>query len=499
MWIKFIKDAGAHTVGQKIDKEDVAAQTLIECKIAEACEGPKAEPAEAAKEMLGDVIKAEVAAGFKDLRKELEPSIKRFNHAGMADSGYELGTAGTFKLPATVKRTGRLKNFEGPNAEEQAYRFGMWLLSNYASNDIRDPERKAHMQQYVGRCKSLGVPMIYAGKLTDADNISTKASNELTNSSSGYLVPEEFGNVVVDLREKYGKFRQNTRIVPMGSDTRSDPRRKGGTTAYFVGEDVAGTQSTKTWDRVGLTAKKLMILSKYSNELNEDAVLNIADDLAYEIAYSFALKEDQCAFLGDGTSTYGRIQGICPALKAVDATVANVLGLTVATGTGYGTSYGSIVLGDFNKVVATLPEFADGPGAKWYCSKFFWGGTMQRLQAAAGGNTIAALQEGALKKSFLGYDVEVCQVMPKVSAINQVCAVFGNLALGSRLGDRRQITISLSDVALNAFEQDEMAIRGTQRFDIVVHDVGESSAGTAKDTQQGLLAGPIVGLITAAS
>src|SRR5690349_3163075 len=104
-----------------------------------------------------------------------------------------------------------------------------------------------------------------------------------------------------------------------------------------------------------------MVLTKYSNELNEDAVLNIGDDLAGEIAYAFALKEDQCGFIGDGGSAYGGITGVAPALKNVDGTVANVAGLTVATGTGYGSSYGSIVIGDFNKVVANLPEYADAP------------------------------------------------------------------------------------------------------------------------------------------
>src|SRR5690349_11336863 len=233
-----------------------------------------------------------------------------------------------------------------------------------------------------------------------------------------------------------------------------------------------------------------MVLTKYSNELNEDAVLNIGDDLAGEIAYAFALKEDQCGFIGDGTSTYGGIVGATNALRNVDPTIANIAGLTVATGTGYGTSYSSITLSDFNKVVANLPEYADVPGeTRWYVSKFFWGAVMQKLAAAAGGNRVADIAGLAMEKTFLGYPVTVSQVMPKVSAINQICCLFGNLRLGARLGDRRMTTIQMSEHALNAFEQDEVVIRGTERFDIVVHDVG-NNAGTA---------GPIVGLITGAS
>jgi HK97 family phage major capsid protein len=63
----------------------------------------------------------------------------------------------------------------------------------------------------------------------------TRAMSEGVNESGGYLVPEEFGNDLIDLREQYGVFRRNAKMVPMSSDTRSDPRRTGGLTAYFVG------------------------------------------------------------------------------------------------------------------------------------------------------------------------------------------------------------------------------------------------------------------------
>jgi hypothetical protein len=59
----------------------------------------------------------------------------------------------------------------------------------------------------------------------------------------------------------------------------------------------------------------------------------------------------------------------------------------------------------------------------------------------------------------------------------------------------------MSDQALNAFEQDEIVIRGTERFDIVVHDVGDPTpaAGQPKSGQAGNSAGPIIGLVTGAS
>ena len=413
---------------------------------------------------VGQLIEKAVSDGFAQLRKELAPA-RRFVQPADADPS---------AVPATVKRYSALKHFAGADAERRAYRFGMFCLGVYGK------------KQGLDFCQRQGISLIDGG----GEAISAKTQRENLNTSSGFLVPDEFQNDLIDLREKYGVFRRNARIVPMASDTRSDPRRVNGVSAYFVGESTAATPSDKTWDRVRLTAKKLMVLTKYSNELNEDAVLNVGDDLAGEIAYAFALKEDQCGFTGDGTSAYGGIVGVVNALRNVDPTVANIAGLVVASGSGYASGYGSIALSDFNKVVATLPEFADVPGeTKWYCSKFFWGSVMQRLAASAGGTRVTDIVNLPTEKSFLGYPVEVSQVMPKVSATSQVACLFGNLRLGARLGDRRLTTIQMSEHALNAFEQDEVVLRGTERFDIVVHDVGNNS-GTA---------GPMVGLITAAA
>jgi hypothetical protein len=203
-------------------------------------------------ESLEQLIHSAVSEGFSELRKELAPA-RRFTNPVESE---------TFRVPANVKRYSSLKHFAGPEAEERAYRFGMFCLGVYGK------------KQGIEFCIKQGIPLISAGgdSLSDAQ---TKTQRENVNISSGFLVPDEFQNDLIDLREKFGVFRQNAKIVPMASDTRSDPRRVNGVTAYFVGESTAATLSDKQWDRVRLTAKKLMVLTKYSNELNEDAVLNI--------------------------------------------------------------------------------------------------------------------------------------------------------------------------------------------------------------------------------
>ncbi|HMS10339.1 MAG TPA: phage major capsid protein, partial [Pyrinomonadaceae bacterium] len=106
----------------------------------------------------------------------------------------------------------------------------------------------------------------------------------------------------------------------------------------------------------------------------------------------------------------------------------------------------------------------------------------------ASGNGVTATEiEDARNRRFLGYPVVFSQVMPSTEANSQVCAVFGDLSLGARLGDRRAFTTAIDDSIL--FRKDALLFRATARFDINVrYGVGDTTK-----------AGPIVGLITAGS
>lgn len=378
-------------------------------------------------------------------------------------------------------------------AEQKAYRFGQWFLATCAGS------RRA--QQYCFDHHILLAAVSADNRVTrlDRGNLEQFAHVENINTSGGFLVPPEFENDLIILREIFGVFRRNAKKVPMGSDVKSIPRRTGGLTAYFTAETAAATESTMGWDRVTLTAKKLMVYSLYSTELDEDSVVDIGNELAGEMAYAFGQKEDDAGFNGDGTSAYGGIVGARTALLNLSGTIANIAGLVVATGTGYGTSYGATVLSDFTAVKGKLPQYAAvAPGGcKWYCHKSYYHNTMERLALAAGGVPAAEVVAGAQSQTpnearFLGYPVEFAQIFPSNPAVSQVVALFGNLGLASKFGDRRMTTIAVSEHV--AFANDEIAIRGTERFDIVVHDVGNASGTAALRVP-----GPLVGLITAAS
>ena len=279
-------------------------------------------------------------------------------------------------------------------------------------------------------------------------------------------------------------FRRNAKLEPMASDTKRIPLRSATLSASFVGEATAGTESTQTFQQVNLVAKKLMVLTTISNELNEDSLINLGDSVAGEIAYAFAKKEDECGFLGDGTSTYGGIVGAIHAINDVSSNAG------VNTASANEDTLADLDLADLLDTMAVLPNYADSPNCKWYMHKSVYAGTIQTMIYEAGGTSARERAEGVQGSSFLGYPVEFVQVMPSSSTADgdsttplNYPVLFGDLAMAASMGDRRQNTIAFSDSALNAFEQDEIVVRGTERFDINFHTPGTSSE-----------AGPLVAL-----
>lgn len=310
------------------------------------------------------------------------------------------------------------------------------------------------------------------------------------NQTGGYLVPDEFSRDLIRLVEERGVFRREARVATMSSDTLKIPRQISGATAFFVGEADAISESDLTLDQITLVLKKLGCLTSFSAELSSDSLIPVADMLGTDFSYRLADKEDQCGFSGTGTSTYGGITGVRQKLidDALGGVAAGAVGSSGLVRYGTGHSYANIGLGHCNEAIGKLPQYAEA-NAKWYMSKFVWSYLLD-LAVDAGGNSLEQLQAGPKGRYFLGYPVVISQVMPKASAVNQVCILLGDLRQAASMGiDRTGLRVQASDSAVLAgtsmFETDQIAIRGIERFDIVAHDCGSTT-----------VPGPIVGIIS---
>lgn len=348
-------------------------------------------------------------------------------------------------IPAQARVHGSLKAFTGEKAAENAYIAGRWVAANFLGHSGSRKWLKDH-----------GI----------RNSMSTDS-----NEKGGIFVPTEMQTSIIRLVEKHGVFRQYSKVTPMGSDRKVAPVRIAGMTAYPVAEtrdsnegSNTGTRSEPQYANIELVARKWKAWVKMSDELNEDALISIADEVALEMALAFAYAEDTAGFLGDGTSAYHGIVGVLNAVNAGSVHIADTAN----------TSFGALDMADFEGMVGKLPEF-EGINPAWFVSKAGYYASMHRLLMAAGGNTAENLENGG-RPMFLGYPVVFTSVLNKTltAQTDTKLLAFGDLRMASLLGDRRKMTMSLTDQRF--WDEDQIAIKGTERFDINIH-----SRGTATD------------------
>lgn len=390
-----------------------------------------------------------------------------------------------------VKRTGSATDLKHVRP---AGRIGS-VAPAFRDNDLGSNLQKAYalgMWAIGARQKGVGRAADWAREnglfyVADGDQ---KAMTESVGTSGGYLVPDVFVADLIRIVERYGAARSVIRPTPMSRDSITVPRRTAGLTAYYVGEGTAPTATDVAVDLINLVAKKLATLTYHSSELAEDSAVDVGNLIAVEIAQAFAYQEDLAVFNGDGTSTFGGIRGITRKFRDVIegaggtwTTDAHRLYLpTLCNGTG--NLWSEFTLADFYPVIGNLIGAANDADAVWVCHRLFFWSVMARLGLSTGGTPPSDVFNGVRRFMFLGYPVVFSQVMPAADSGSQIAVLFGDFNLACKFGDRRSPTVAISDQFL--FSTDQLAVRGTERFDFNCHDIG-----TANSSAASRVAGPI--------
>jgi HK97 family phage major capsid protein len=341
-------------------------------------------------------------------------------------------------------RTSKLKAFKN---ERDAFNAGMWL---------RGLSAKMSGQEDVKA-------------LTHVRNCGLDINNtayEYSGPQGGYLVPAPISQTIIDVRENTGVARQICDIQPMTADTLTIPKRSAGLTVYAPGETNAITTSDKTWKQVELITKKRAVAAYISQELQDDALINIVDNIVSEMGYALALQEDTELINGTGAATtYFGVTGLLSSIGSAGVSQA---------ATGHDT-WPELDSADFTSAIGLLPERFATRNPVWVCSSNFYHTAMLRVLVAGGGNTVATLQAGAGNvRSFLGYPVYLTAQMPTSTAAATVCALFGQFDMGVILGDRGVMRFDRDPST--QFLSDLLTLKATTRYDIKVHQGGTSSA-----------------------
>ncbi len=398
--------------------------------------------------------KAELAA-VRD-----EANIKETRKTVGIPANAQPGVVEANRIELPYRSGANLKCFRGPNGPEEAYKFGAW----FGANILR-------IQHYQNKWRDI------------RDN--SRALSETINTAGGALVPTQFADFIINLREEFGVFQTEAFSWPMTSDTAEVPRVNGRMSAAFFGEGAAMTTSDLAFASVLLVAKKAGILTYVSNELNEDAMIEVADLIATEMGHEFAEQIDNAGFNGTGTAAFAGINGV---VKLIEDNIGAQSYVNAESGND---SFDDVTALDLSKTKAAVADRAHRRGnAKWYCSRAGFEVMFSRLQQAAGGNTSRDVA-GKKVMTYDGNDVVISQVLQTSTGAtaqnNLAFCLFGDLSQAAIFGNRRSISIAQSGDF--RFSNDQTAIRAIQRFDVTVVPEVTTTAGTGVYTPVAALIG----------
>lgn len=311
-----------------------------------------------------------------------------------------------------------------------------------------------------------------------------KAQSEGTTTAGGFTVPDPLSADLIYLREQFGIGRQNCRVYPMSADILNVPNASASTTVYYPGENTAITASDLTFAQVQLVAKKMAVLTQVSKELAEDSIIDFGATLARDMAFVMAKEEDRVIFNNASDSSSSGLDGALWAVYNANATKANIASLvlfTIAQTITYAPT-----LTNLATMVGRLPTYA--ANAKWYMHKEIFHNAIAPLLNALSGNAILDIQNAyGQNPTLFGYPVVFVQNMQKTLAASTPYILLGDLSVGTVFGDRRGVTIEVSDQRY--FVEDALAFKGTERFGFSAFDIGNVSATASARVPGSLIVG----------
>lgn len=385
------------------------------------------------------------------------------------------------ELRAVLERAAPAKAIETPEVKETAVEKRTEYAVPKANHNLRAFKDNETAYRAGMHLKGYVFGDAEARRWCQDHGVESRAQAGGINSLGGVLSSPELSNEIIRLVEEFGVFPQYAKRAVMNSDTLVYPRRTGGLTARPVGENVEVTQSDVTFDNVELNAKIWGVANRTPNSLLEDSVIDLADAMAVEVSQAFSEAFDNAGFIGDGTSAYHGVTGVCPKI------LQSAYSASVVTATS-NTTFGDLTMKNFTDVLARLPLYARNRNARWYISPAGWGAAMLRLAmlpggtSNAGGNNSGNIAAG-FGETFLGYPVTLCQPMESrvTGTTGQVAALFGDLSQAAIFGERR--AISIKTASERYIEFDQTLTFATARNAMVVSDLGSTTK-----------AGPLVAL-----
>lgn len=304
--------------------------------------------------------------------------------------------------------------------------------------------------------------------------LATKTTTTFVNTNAGYLVNPLFSNEVLYNTEPYGLAVQIANVQNCsGTDDWSVKRKTGIMSMTHLLEGGTLASGNATYDRVHLIPKTAGVVNDFTQQVLDDAAVNVADEWARSVREARDVRIDNDYFLGDGTATYGGHVGLANALPS---------GAYLSAA---GNNWAAITRKNISDMVGTV-ENVNLSRCHYVCSRQFYAQVMVPLQGALGGVTSAEGVRGGLAKpsqsgdfllgTFNGWPVYESQVMPRASGSAVKSLYFGDFIGGSMVGLSKDLEVDVSKEA--GFLQYKTYMRAVTRFAINICGDGRTPAST---------------------
>ena len=281
-----------------------------------------------------------------------------------------------------------------------------------------------------------------------------KALSEGTTTAGGWLVNELYRTELIQSMQLYGDALKAANVIPINTKTEYTPKISSGTTAYWVNEAAALTESQVVIAQPHTHIGKLGTLHVTSNELLADASFNVQAMLQYEDAIAMAKLVDAEYFTGSG----GVYTGILP-----DTSLA-----TYPAGSPTVVTFDKLVSG-FNSV----PQ-AYLAGASVYMHRTVWATLLGSVKSSTLEPLLWPSNNASQPSTLFGYPVVLSESMPAVDSLGAdgCYMIVGNLKRSTRIWMRQDVSVEVSNAAYigstSMFSTDQSAIRTIMRLGIEV-------------------------------
>lgn len=132
----------------------------------------------------------------------------------------------------------------------------------------------------------------------------TKDLSDGVSANGGYLVPLEFGGLLIEKKYKLPVIRARATVIPMTSNKMQVPLESTTPSTNWTAELATITQSDPTFGQLTLSVNELIAISRMSRQVLLDAAINynLTDWIVERFAKALGRQEDTAFMAGSGTT-----------------------------------------------------------------------------------------------------------------------------------------------------------------------------------------------------